>query len=99
MDDQKVADEFGPIGEITPELKKALNETKNTLKGSDRRLFMAKIVRLMGRGGQRRAELELGWNRETIRKGTRELDSGIRCTDNYSGRGQAFGTTFAEFAG
>lgn len=47
---------------------------------------MAKIVRSLGLRGQRRAQRELGWNRNTIIKGTIELDSGIRCYDNYSDR-------------
>ena len=73
---------------ITPELKVALNEAKNKLKGSDRRLFMAQVVKSLGPGGQRRAQRELGWNRNTIIKGTKELNSGIVCIDNFSGRGR-----------
>ncbi len=38
--------------------------------------------------GQRQAEKELGWNRGTIRKGTRELSSGVRCTEVFSARGR-----------
>lgn len=76
------------IGEITPEFKQFLNETGELLKGSERRIFMAKVVRLLGPGGQRRAERELGWNRGTIIKGERELASGFRCVDNFSGRGR-----------
>ncbi len=34
---------------------------------------MAKVVLLMGKGGQRRAERELGWDRKTIINGTQEL--------------------------
>jgi hypothetical protein len=49
---------------------------------------MAKVVLLLGKGGQRRAERELGWNRKTIIKGTRELTSGFDCVDYYSGRGR-----------
>jgi hypothetical protein len=45
-------------------------------------------VRLLGDEGLRRAERELGWNRGTIRKGTHELDSGIRCVDAFSCRGR-----------
>lgn len=73
---------------LSPEMKSFLNETRSNLKGSERRKFMAKVVRLMGRGGQRRAEKELGWNREIIIKGERELNSGFDCVDNYSGRGR-----------
>ncbi len=77
-----------PIGEITPEFKQFLNETRDLLKGGDRRMFMAKVVRLLGPGGQRRAERELGWNRCTIVKGEKELSSGFACVDNFSGRGR-----------
>jgi hypothetical protein len=49
---------------------------------------MARTVRLLGPGGQRRAERELGWCRVTLRKATHELDSGIRCLDAFSWRGR-----------
>jgi DNA-binding protein Fis len=48
-----------------------------TLTGSTRRVFMAGVAQVMGKGGQRRAEVELGWNRGTIRQGQHELDRGI----------------------
>lgn len=73
---------------ITPELKNFLNDTRAKFKGAERRLFMARVVLLMGKGGQRRALKELGWNRDTIRKGIKELQSGITCIDNFSGRGR-----------
>lgn len=63
--------------ELTHEVKSLLIETAKELKGSARRLFMARAVKAMGKGGQRRAERELGWDRETIRKGVQELESGI----------------------
>jgi hypothetical protein len=88
MDDQKNDTLYEAIAEITPELKAALNETKAKLKGFDRRRFMAQIVIALGPGGQRRAMRELGWNRNVIIKGMKELKSGIRCLDNYSGRGR-----------
>lgn len=37
---------------------------------------MARVVRTLGKGGQRFAERILGWNRGTMRKGLRELESG-----------------------
>ena len=49
---------------------------------------MAQIVESLGPGGQRRAQRELGWNRNTIIKGTKELNSGIVCIDNFSARGR-----------
>ena len=74
--------------ELTDELKVLVIETANRLKGSDKRLFMAQVVKLLGQGGQRRAERELGWNRRAIRKGMRELESGIVCVDAFSMRGR-----------
>ena len=82
MGDRKTDPAAPAIKQITPELKDALNQAKNQLKGSHRRQFMARIVKSLGHGGQRRAQRELGWNRNTIIKGTRELDSIIRCCDN-----------------
>jgi hypothetical protein len=74
--------------ELTDPVKRHLRQTADCLRGTDRRLFMARTVRLLGDEGQRRAERELGWNRGTIRKGTHELDSGIRCADAFSLRGR-----------
>ena len=68
--------------------KQVYRETAHTLKGSDRRLFMARVVKALGEGGQRQAERELGWNRRTIRKGMHELESGVVCLDGYSARGR-----------
>jgi hypothetical protein len=74
--------------EVTEELKTIFMETANTLRGSDRRLFMARVVKSLGWGGQSYAERELGWHRGVIRKGTHELASGIVCLDNFAGRGR-----------
>ena len=74
--------------ELNSETKAFLNETRAKLKGYQRRQFMARVVSLLGRGGQLRAEKELGWDRKTIIKGTKEINSGITCIDNYSGRGR-----------
>ncbi len=74
--------------ELTGTLKGIFTETAKILKGSARRIFMARTVKVLGKGGQRRAEEELGWDRSTIRKGTRELESGYQCYDNYSARGR-----------
>ena len=73
---------------LTEGLKTLFIETAKELKGSARRVFMARTVEQLGEGGQRLAERELGWNRVTIRKGKRELDSGIVCEDAYGARGR-----------
>ena len=74
--------------ELTDSLKALLIETAETLRGSERRHFMARTVQELGRGGQRRAERELGWCRGTIRKGMHELLSGFTCADAYQARGR-----------
>ena len=74
--------------DLTNSLQSLFIVTAKTLKGSARRLFMARTVRELGSGGQRRAERELGWNRETIRKGMHELEHGVICLDNFAARGR-----------
>ena len=74
--------------ELTDSLKALFRETAMTLKGSARRLFMARTVKELGSGGQRRAERDLGWNRKTLRKGMHELERGMICLDNFSARGR-----------
>ena len=70
--------------ELTDALKAVLIETARMLKGRDRRSFMARTVKAFGPGGQRRAERELGWNRQTLRKAQRELASGLTCLDAFA---------------
>jgi hypothetical protein len=74
--------------ELTDELKATYLETAQALKGSDRRVFMARIVKMLGPGGQSRAARELGWCRDTVRKGMGELESGQRLVDNFGARGR-----------
>jgi hypothetical protein len=70
--------------QLTAELTTFLRATAASLKGSPRRVFMARAVRDLGPGGQRLAERELGWCRGTVRKGRHELDSGITCLDGFA---------------
>lgn len=74
--------------ELTDTLKTLFIETAKTLKGSARRLFMARTVQELGRGGQRLAARQLGWERKTIRKGTHEMRTGLTCCDAFHLRGR-----------
>jgi hypothetical protein len=74
--------------ELTDSFKTMLIETAKSLKGSARRLFLARTVRELGPGGQQQAARQLGWGRMTIRKGLRELDSGVVCMDAFALRGR-----------
>lgn len=74
--------------ELTESMVTLLQETAKVLKDSARRVFMARSVKELGKGGQRQAERELGWDRSTIRKGMHELESGIICISAYRARGR-----------
>ena len=79
------------IIELSENLKSVYIEKAQKLKGSDRRQFMAAVVKELGIGGQIFAEQELGWNRCTIRKGMQELETGKPFIDGFqrSGRKRA----------
>ena len=73
---------------LTDDVKKVILAGAGLLKGAARRLFMGSVVAQMGRGGQRQAESELGWNRGVISKGLNELRSGLTCFDAFCSRGR-----------
>lgn len=78
---------------LSESLKSLYIKTAQKLKGSDRRQFMAEVVKGLGVGGQTIAERELGWNRRTIRKGMQELEHGISIVDGFKReRTQAYRT-------
>ena len=71
-----------------PEVIPVLIDAAQALKGSQRRLFTARTVKAMGRGGQRWALEHLGWCRDTVRKGMHELcPSGGRVKSDPSAAG------------
>jgi hypothetical protein len=74
--------------ELTDSLKQVLRETADKLKGSDHRRFMAQITLELGVGGQRLAARELGWHRDLIRKGIREVERDMVCVDAVKLRGR-----------
>ena len=74
--------------QISEAEKELYMETAKELKGHARRLYMARVVKVLGPGGAWVASQELGWDRNTIRKGTRELETGFICYDNYGARGR-----------
>lgn len=74
--------------QLTAPTKVVIQSAHDALKGAARRLFMASVVKQLGRGGQRAAEKELGWNRGTIQKGMHELRSGVTCADAFNQRGR-----------
>lgn len=71
-----------------PEVYKSIfKETAKKLKGAERREYIAIITIKVLDGNARKAESVFGWGRATVKKGMRELATGIKCIDNYSTRG------------
>jgi len=77
--------------ECTDSLKALGMETARSLPGSARRLCMARTVKELGPGGQRRAERERGWSRVPIRQGPHALASGFTCLAAFATRGRTPG--------
>ena len=60
----------------------------NKLKGSDRRIALAKVSEVIGKGGQTIVAREFNVSRDTIRKGLHEHKSGITIVDAFNARGR-----------
>ncbi len=75
------------INEIPDTLKSIIKNAAEKLGGAAKREYVAKItIELLG-GSARKAESEVGWSRDMVKKGMGELTTGIGCVDNYSARG------------
>lgn len=70
----------------TQQIESYILASKN-LKGSPRRMFMAGIVKDLGKGGRAYAHRTFGWNEMTIDKGLRELETGS-IPDDHSNCGR-----------
>ena len=62
--------------DLAPNMQNFLIESAARLHGVQRRHYMARAC-LDLRLSHRQAHLQLGWDRVTLRKATREIDSGI----------------------
>lgn len=76
------------LPELSNDVEMCLQYAADKLPGDLSRIFEAKVVDALGTGGQRKTERELGWNRKTVRKGQREVESGEPQEDNFSARGR-----------
>lgn len=75
---------LGIFGKCKDIFKEALNK----LKGSDRRVVLARVSVVVGRGGQSFVAKEFNVSRDTIRKGHHELKTGITIVDAFNARGR-----------
>jgi hypothetical protein len=65
-----------------------LRSAARRLTGFSRRLFQAEVATQLCGGSARCAERRFGWGRATVEKGLREVESGIRCLENFPARGR-----------
>jgi hypothetical protein len=70
------------------ETKRLIKNACKRLTGFKRRAYQAEITMEFFNGNSYKAEREMGWGRECVEKGLKESQSGIRCMDNYKGRGR-----------
>lgn len=68
--------------------KDLVSEVIDKLKGTDRRIALAKAAEVEGKGGQTRISKEFNVSRDTIRKGHNEWETGISCEDAFCTRGR-----------
>jgi len=72
---------------LAPEIKILLKSAATKLTGVKRRTFEAETALTLFEGNARKTERELGWDRNTVAKGLKEISSKIECIDNYQARG------------
>ena len=69
-------------------MKVLIKDASKRLFGPNRREYRAQITSKYFEGNARKAEREMGWGRASVQKGLGEMKSGIKCLDNYKGRGR-----------
>ena len=70
------------------ETKILIKDACKRLTGHKRRAYQADVTTEYFDGSPCKAEREMGWGRECVTKGLKEAQTGIRCVDNYRGRGR-----------
>lgn len=73
---------------MNDEMKELAKSACRRLTGFERRSYQADITIKYFNGSARKAEQEMGWGRESVKKGLKEAESGIKCVDNFQGRGK-----------
>ena len=73
---------------LTEKIQSTLKDAAKKLTGSKKRAFMAKVTIDYLDSSPRKAETQLGWSREAIATGLKELETRIVCVDNYRARGR-----------
>ncbi len=72
---------------MNEDTKALIKDACKRLTGYKRRAYQTHITMEYFGGSPYKAEREMGWGRETVAKGLNEARTGIRCVDNFQGRG------------
>jgi hypothetical protein len=70
------------------EKKALIKDAAKRLTGYKKRDYIAQISLDYFQGNARKTEREMGWGRVCIKTGLKEMETGIRCLDNYKGAGR-----------
>ncbi len=73
---------------LTEKVKSTLQDAAKKLTGIKKRAFMAQVTQDYFERWSRKAETYLGWSRQAVGLGLKELQTGIVCLDNYAARGR-----------
>ena len=76
------------LPELTEAVKETIRSAGQKLTGFVGRQFQAEVALKYCQGSARQAERMFGWGRDAVHTGLNELRTGIRCLDNFSGRGR-----------
>ena len=73
---------------LTAKIISTFKDAAQRLTGPAKRAFIARVTQDHFDGSARKAESHLGWSRQTIQKGLKEVETGFVCIDNYTARGR-----------
>ena len=74
--------------EMSAREKRLIKDACKRLTGFKKREYQATIASEYFEGSARKAERSMGWGRQSIETGLGEAKTGIRCLDNFKGRGR-----------
>lgn len=73
---------------LSEKIKSTLKDAAKKLTGAKKRAFIAQVSQDYFDGSPRTTETQLGWSRQAVATGLKELETGIVCVDNYHWRGR-----------
>lgn len=76
------------LNDLTDTVRETIKSGARKLTGFQRRQFQAEVAIQYCQGSAREAERVFGWGRDAVHTGLNELRTGIRCLDNFTGRGR-----------